>query len=355
MNISDTTGTAMDIKKFGFFFLFLIIVLIAIKFYTIIYDFFPSIASGCVLAYLFHPVYLYFRRLTKSETLSAFMVIFIIIFLILIPIVLLVVVLQKQMDVLFQEQTISNARNTLNTIEKFIREKLSINITTNYVDDMLGQLVQRVMGAVQSALTFLGPKMIASFTRFVISTFLTIFLMYYLLIDSKKVISVFKDYFPISYENSDILLNEMGKYTKALIYGQLLIAMLQGTLGGLGFFLFDVGGAVFWGIVMMIASFIPYVGASVVWFPAAIVLLSKNAYFDAGGLFVWGVVVIGTVDNLIRPKLTGYIGKIHPVTVLLGVFIGIKEWGFIGIVIGPLLIYVLIILIRMFREEYLLE
>ena len=83
--------------------------------------------------------------------------------------------------------------------------------------------------------------------------------------------------------------------------------------------------------------------------------MAKGEYFNGIGLILWGFLIISSSDNIIRPKLTSSLGKIHPVTVLLGVFIGIKEWGLIGIVIGPIIISVLIILIKMFREEYLTE
>ena len=99
--------------------------------------------------------------------------------------------------------------------------------------------------------------------------------MYYLLINSRYIIDTFENYFPLSYEHSDMLLNEMGKDTKALIFGQLLIAVIQGSLGGLGFFIFGLHGAILWGIAMVITSFIPVVGASIVWIPAIVPLVTS--------------------------------------------------------------------------------
>ena len=341
----------MEIKKFGFYFLLGIILIVATKFYTIIYDFFPSIAAGCVFAYLFQPIYLYLLKITKKKSLSAFIIIFIMLVLVLVPISIMVDALQEQIQTVFREDTLKNLLNTLQKIETFINSKFTIQISDYYLSDLLPKL----FSTVQQTITAIAPKMIYSITGYVLSVFLTIFLMYYLLINSQHIIDTFKDYFPLSCNNSRILLEEMGKDTKSLIYGQLLIAFIQGSLGAIGFYICSIPGAVLWGVIMAIMSFIPVLGSGIIWFPACIILLARGEYFNGIGLILWGTLIISTSDNIIRPKLTSSLGKLHPVTVLLGVFIGIKEWGLIGIVIGPLIISVLLILIKMFREEYLVE
>lgn len=350
MRISTTQGNEMKIKQFGFYFLLGIILVIAFKLYTIINVFFPAIATACVLTYLFNPIYEYFKKITKTKFLSAFAVIIIIFALILVPVTFIFSAVQKQIQLIFTENTIENMRNALQNFENLIFTKFNIQIS-DYITD----LVPRLFSTVQEAITGFGPKMIYSITGFILSVFITIFLMYYLFINSKYVIDTFKDYFPLSYDNSRILLLEMGKDIKSLILGQLLIAVIQGSLGAIGFFICGIQGAVLWGLVMAIMSFIPVLGAGIVWFPATIILLAKGEYFNGIGLILWGFLIVSTSDNIIRPKLASTLGKIHPVTVLLGVFIGIKEWGLIGIVIGPIIISMLIILIKMFREEYLIE
>ena len=341
----------MEIKKFGFYFLLGIILFLAFKFYTIIYNFLPSIATGCVLAYLFNPLYEYFHHSTKNGTLSAFIVIIISFVLILIPATLLILAVQKQIGILFNEQTISQMKNVIVNIDSFIYNKFAIHIS----DDLITTVFSKFISGIQETITSLTPKMIVSFTRLIISFFVTIFLLYYLLKNSKSVIATFRDYFPLSYKNVDILIEQVGQNTRTLIYGQLLVALIQGSLGAIGFFICNIAGVIFWGLVMAVMSFIPLLGASIIWLPASIILIANEEYFKGTGLILWGSFIVGTVDNLIRPKLTSSLGKIHPVTVLLGVFIGIKEWGIIGIVIGPLIISVLFILIKMFREEYLTD
>ncbi|MFC1490528.1 AI-2E family transporter [Candidatus Latescibacterota bacterium] len=346
----------MEIKKFGFYFLLGIIILIALKFYTIIYNFFPSIAAGCVFAYLFHPVYEYLKKKTRKKSLSAFIIIFMIFVLILVPISLIGSAVPNQIQSIFNEDTVENLRGVLDKGENLILSIFSrFNINPPDFQININDFLPRLISPLREAITAFGPKMLISITSFLLYAFVTIFIMYYLLINSEYVIKVFKNYFPLSYNNSTLLLDEMGKNTKSLILGQLMIAVVQGTLGAIGFFICGISGAILWGFVMAIMSFIPVFGSGIVWFPATLFLLAKGEYFNTIGLFFWGSLIISTSDNILRPKLTSSLGKLHPVTVLLGVFIGLKEWGLIGIVIGPLTISVLLILIKMFREEYLDE
>ena len=336
----------MEIKRFGFYFLLGIVLLISLKFYSIIYDFFPSIATGCLLAFLFNPIYMYLKKKTGKNTLSAFIIV-----LILVPATIIIMTVQKQILFFFNEDTLARIPNILQNIDNFMYNKFGINISERYTTEIYSRLIS----ILQEAITAFGPKMIINITRFILFSFLAIFLMYYLLKNSKNVIHTFGRYFPLSYRNVDILLNELGEKTRTLILGQLLIAAIQGAVGALGFFLFGIQGVLLWGLIMVIMSFLPVFGPAIIWFPAGVILLSKEEYFNGIGLLLWGFIIVSTIDNVVRPKLTSSLGQIHPVTVLLGVFIGFKEWGVIGLIIGPIFISILVILIKMFREEYIEE
>ena len=337
----------MDTKKFGFYFLLFIIIALTAKFYSIITVFLPAIATACVLAYLFNPIYKYILKTTKLKSLAASIVILIIFIMIFIPSLVIFFGLQREISLVFNEKTYDHLQNALTSLQTFLNDQFTINISDYFTNIKL-----QLAGAVQSAVTILGPKFLFSITGFALSGFITIFIMYYILIDSEAVIAALKDYFPLSNDKCDKLLREVSLNTRSLVLGQLLIAILQGTLGGIGFLIFGIPGALLWGFVTVIMSLIPFLGAIVVWLPAGLIEIAQHNYFSGVGIMLWGGLLVGTIDNIVRPKLTSSLGNIHPVTVLLGVIIGIKEWGFIGLVLGPLIITILIILIRMFREEY---
>jgi predicted PurR-regulated permease PerM len=337
----------MQTKLFGFYFLLFIIFALAVKFYIIITVFLPAIASACVFAYLFNPIYKNIYKITKIKPLSALIIIFLIFSIVFVPFMLIIIGIQKEISLIFTQETYTFILNSMTNIQKIVYERFSIDISN------ITNIIQTQMtGAIQGAITVLGPKILFSITGFAFSTFITFFVMYYILTGSDAVISTFIEYFPLSKVNCDKLLREVSLQTKALVLGQILIAILQGTLTGIGLLIFGIPGALLWGAVTVIMSFIPILGTMIIWFPAGLIQLSQHDYFSGIGILLWGGLLVGNIDNIVRPKLTSALGKIHPVTVLLGVIIGIKEWGFIGLVIGPLIITILLVLIRMFREEY---
>ncbi len=341
----------MQIKQFGFFFLLGIILAATFKFYQVVDGYIPSIASACVLAYLSYPLFLYLAKRFLKRTMAALMVVLIVFGVVLLPLVLILYAVQGQIANLFQDQTLRSLQNVATHIQAFIEAQLDVTIP----DEVVSNLQARFVNTMQNVLAVIGQRMISGITTTILSVFVMFFVLYYLLMRGPNVISTFKNYFPLSFRHSEQLLRELGHETRTLVFGQLLIATMQGILGGIGFAIFGVGDAILWGLVMALLSFIPFVGTGFVWVPASIILLLRENYMPGVGLFIWGMIVVGTSDNLIRPKLTSTLGRIHPVTVLLGVLIGIQEWGVVGLVIGPLFISILFNLIRMFREEYIEE
>ena len=144
----------------------------------------------------------------------------------------------------------------------------------------------------------------------------------------------------------------------AVIYGSIIIAIIQGALGGIGFLMFGLPSPILWGIVMMFASLIPYVGSSLIWLPASLILIfsgyvnSDSTLMVKGILFIlYGVFIIGTIDNILKPKIIGDKGGLHPVLVLLGVVGGLNLLGFIGVIIGPIVLAMLVTFIGIYEEE----
>jgi predicted PurR-regulated permease PerM len=141
--------------------------------------------------------------------------------------------------------------------------------------------------------------------------------------------------------------------TKAIVLGQLVVALVQGVCGGLGFLIFGIDGAVLWGLIMTILSFIPLLGSFLIWLPAGIVQLIQHNYYSGIGILLWGAIVVSNIDNLLRPRLVKKRTNVNPVITLLGAFIGLDFFGIIGIVVGPLILALFFVLVQMFRQEYI--
>ena len=134
------------------------------------------------------------------------------------------------------------------------------------------------------------------------------------------------------------------------MHGVLVISMIQGALGGIAFYALGVPSAVLWSVAMMFLSLIPLTGAFIVWIPAAIYLAVSGAWVKALLLTLWGVLVIGLVDNFLRPRLVGSRAKLHELFIFFAVLGGLQVFGIIGIVLGPVVLAIALALFDAFRH-----
>lgn len=137
-----------------------------------------------------------------------------------------------------------------------------------------------------------------------------------------------------------------------MLYGQVMTAILQGVLGGLGFSFFGVSNPILLGFFMILLSFLPIIGTAIIWVPASLFLIVSGEIFRGLGLLIYCVAVMN-VDTFLKPRLISARSNIHPVVVLLEVLGGLKLFGFIGLFAGPLILALLIALIRFDEEDYL--
>jgi predicted PurR-regulated permease PerM len=139
-----------------------------------------------------------------------------------------------------------------------------------------------------------------------------------------------------------------------MIYGQIVVGMLQGLLACLGFILLEVPNPVLWGFLTAIISIIPLLGAVIVWFPIVIYLfimgMAGGVYWKAIALLIYGTCVVSTIDNFIKPKIVGDRAGIHPLIIFFGILGGLKLIGLPGILIGPMVLALFDIVIGIFRE-----
>jgi len=135
----------------------------------------------------------------------------------------------------------------------------------------------------------------------------------------------------------------------ASVYGVFTIAIVQGTLGGLAFWILGLPSAIVWGVAMIFLSMIPMLGAFIVWVPAAIYLFATGHYVKGVVLVLWGTLVIGMIDNFLRPKLVGGRTKLHELLIFFAVLGGLQVFGVLGIVLGPVVLAITLALVDVFR------
>jgi predicted PurR-regulated permease PerM len=199
-----------------------------------------------------------------------------------------------------------------------------------------------------SALSAVGTA-----TRLGIQLTITFFGLFYMLVAPAGVWSGVRPFIPFSHENAEILRKRFRDVTASTLVGTGLTAVVQGLLVGVAFWVTGLSNALFWGVVTVILAILPVVGSGLVWGPGVAALALEGHPWWALGLAIWGIVVVGNVDSLIRPAVFRRWAQIHPFITVIGAFAGIRWFGLLGLLIGPLAISYFFELIRMYRAEYL--
>jgi predicted PurR-regulated permease PerM len=218
------------------------------------------------------------------------------------------------------------------------------------------RLSPRLASVSEGIVSWLGTSaigLIGTATRLSLNLTISLFGLFYLLLRGEETWAAVEPYIPFSTENSELLQVRFRLVTTSTIVGTGLTALVQGVLVGVAFWVVGLSHATFWGVVTVILSILPVVGSGLVWLPGVLVLLLQEKYVGAIGLAIWGVVVVANVDNVIRPMVFRRYAQIHPLVTLVGAFAGIRYFGLLGLLVGPLALSYFFELIRMYREEYL--
>jgi predicted PurR-regulated permease PerM len=185
---------------------------------------------------------------------------------------------------------------------------------------------------------------------FVVEIFFVIFTMYYFFRDGERMRGAIHDLMPLDDRKAHEIIDRTQEVISASVYGVLVIALIQGALGGLAFWALGLPSALLWGVVMVFLSMIPMAGAFVVWVPAAIFLAVTGHWGKAIILTAWGALVIGSIDNFLRPKLVGEKTRLHELIIFFSVLGGLQVFGVIGLVLGPVIVAITIALLDVLRQ-----
>ena len=216
------------------------------------------------------------------------------------------------------------------------------------------QLVQQASSALSQGSQVIATKAvdIGQYTfDTVVALFITLYLAYFLIRDGDVLARSIRRAIPLAPEHKHDLIGKFTTVIRATVKGNLLVAVAQGALGGLAFWFLGVSGPLLWAVLMSIVSLLPAVGAAIVWLPVALWFLVNGQVWQGVSLIVWGVVVIGLVDNLLRPVLVGKDTRMPDWLVLITTVGGIAVVGINGFVIGPAIAAMFIAVWHIFTDE----
>jgi predicted PurR-regulated permease PerM len=318
--------------------------------WLMILPFINVLAWATVLVVVFYPIHRRLVERTKRPATSALISCLLVIFVILLPLSLITLALVREFS--------GAAQGLQNYISAFLDPNSAIagrmlGWLGNYIDieqlrnpqslqehaqQVLGTVAQRTLGLVGGALGV------------VVQVFFIIFTMYYLFRDGAKIVHALPDVLPLERAQSAEIISRTRDVISASVNGVLVIAAIQGALGAIAFFALKIPSALVWGVVMTFLSLIPMAGAFIVWVPAAIFLALTGHYVKAALLVAWGALVIGTVDNFLRPKLVGERTKLHELFIFFSVLGGLQVFGVLGLVLGPVVLAVTLALLDVMRH-----
>lgn len=208
----------------------------------------------------------------------------------------------------------------------------------------------------ETAVSWLGSsafELIGTATNVALNVTIAMFGLYFLLVGGGATWQAVSPYVPFSPENTAKLRSRFRDVTNSTLIGTGVTALIQGILVGAGFAVVGLPSAFFWGVVTAVLAILPVVGSGLIWGPGALVLFLNGRYVAALGIALWGLVVVASVDNVIRPIVYNRWAKIHPVVTLVGALAGIRFFGILGLLIGPLALSYFFELIRMYKEEFI--
>lgn len=185
-----------------------------------------------------------------------------------------------------------------------------------------------------------------------ISLGLLLFILYYMLKSPKELKESLMVYIPLSTKTLLILGEEIESVVKSNAIAIPLVALAQGIIALIGFFIFGVENPLFWFIIVTVGSMIPFIGTFIGIFPVFVLTLANGNEFQAWGILLYGLLVVGMTDNLIRLGVLKKLDSTHPLITLIGVIIGIPLFGFVGLIFGPLIISLFLVIVKIYRKHY---
>lgn len=243
--------------------------------------------------------------------------------------------IQKAVD--NSQEVINATKEQLARVETYINMDLTSKIDTSAITNWLSDNLQNFAGG-----TF----------NILISITVMYFILFFMLTNRKKFKEALFEYIPVKQENLKAIGVETNEKVKANALGIPLVAIGQGLVGLVGFLIFGVSDPFFWAAIVTVGSMIPFVGSALGTIPVFLLALSNGDTFQAWGILIYGTVAIGATDNVFRLYILKRLDDIHPLITLIGVLVGVPLFGFIGLIFGPLLVSLFIIVLRIYKKEY---
>ena len=324
-------------------FFILVILLLGILLILELYFFIPALLGAVTLYIIMHRWLFYLTEKKKwRKGLTVLFLMLASMVVILLPIWILIDMLSSKITYALQHT--GEAVEALKKIAAGIEQRFDVVIVSaenlNKLNNTLSQTLPKIISATFDTLA---------------TVFFMYFILYFMLMNGRQMELRLYEYLPVKDENAGKLGKEVNNMVISNAIGIPVIAVLQGIVGLIGYLIIGVNEPLFWFVVTCITAMIPVVGAALAYVPLAIIFFANDQSWQGIFMLIYGFGVIGTVDNVFRFTLQRKIGNIHPLITVFGVIIGLKLFGFIGLIFGPLLISLFILLVKIYSSEFMIK
>jgi len=342
---------------------FIIFLLAMFLLFKIIEPMITIFLGSILITYISYPLYKRVRKRISNQSISIILTILVIVIVLLLPFSYVVFEVTQQSFEFYNSLSSNIAKGALfgigctsadskicfliNNIEKFSAQSLSKIGFDKQLQNLLPRLEEMLTNYfIEIPLAILNGGFI-------------LFISYFLFKDGEKIKQKIVGWLPIRIKTIKKLIDQFEKVTYAVVFGQLFVALADGVAAIIGFYVFGVPLPMFWGVITAFFALIPPVGTAVIWVPVSFYMV-LNGYFTNDyitlskgiGLFVYGVLILTTIDNILRVKIIQAKANVHPLIVIAGVIGGVNLFGVVGLFLGPILLSLLMIYFETFRERY---
>ena len=321
-------------------FLMVLILLIGIVLFRELSFYIPALLGALTLYILLRSTFFRLTELRKwKKGPTALLLMMVSLLMILFPVALLLQMLSGKLTYALEHsgELVASLKQVVAEIETRYHIVILSEANINKVGEWMASLLPRMLGATFNSLS---------------TIFFLYFILYFLFTQGRAFEKALAQYMPFRADNVGLLEKEVHSMVVANAVGIPVVAFAQGVIGLVGYLLIGVKEPFFWFGITCIAGMLPVIGAALAYIPLIIIFLANGQMGQGIAMFVFGFGVIGTIDNFLRFTLLRKIGDVHPLVTVFGVIAGLSLFGFIGLIFGPLLISLLLLLIRIYRSEF---
>ncbi|MEK6844031.1 MAG: AI-2E family transporter [Nanoarchaeota archaeon] len=328
-----------DIRKIS---LLILILVLAVLVFILVKPILLSILGGLILAYTFFPLYKVVLNKIKAKNTAASIISVFVILLIIIPLYFLAPLMINQVFEVFQYAKTVNSQNFIKGLFPSAPESFIVQLTVT-ADNIISKISS---GVLNYLINFLLEIPTILFNLIIVA-----FVFFFALRDGDKLSEFFSALSPLEKSQEKKLVQQFKDITNSVVYGQIMIGLVQGIIAGLGFFIFGIPNALILTLLAVVLSIIPLIGPFILWGPAVIFLFLKGNTVATTTYLIYNVFIVSTIDNILRIYLLTKKTKLSQAIVLIGMIGGLFIFGVLGLIIGPLLLAYFLTFLEAYKDK----